>query len=129
MRASREKDCMKYVLAVLALLVFACVIPGAVAQDACKETSYGKCFSIHARFAVYTGDGVEDLWPVGSKRLLRVNSPSDQLEAMTSDGHLGEYFVFGDFVACPLEKEAPGKMRTVCIKEMKNLRRVKRKEE
>ena len=120
---------MKYVLSVLAILAVACIIPGAVAQNACKETGSGKCFSVHARFAVYTGDGVEDLWPVGSKRLLRVSSPGDQLESMTSGGYLGEYFVFGDFVVCPLEKEVPGKMRTVCIKEMKNLRRVKRKEE
>jgi hypothetical protein len=100
-----------------------CVIPGAVAQDTCKETGFGKCFSIHARFANYTGDGQMDLWPVGSKRKLGVSGASDQLEDMTSGG---EYFVFGDFVVCPLEKEIPGKKRAVCIKEMKNLRRVKR---
>ena len=120
---------MKYALIVLIIFALGCVIPGAVAQDACKEATYGKCFSVHARFAVYTGDGVEALWPVGSKRVLRVSSPGEKLEAMTSGAYLGEYFVFGDFVVCPLEKEVPGKMRTVCIKEMKNLRRVKRKDE
>jgi hypothetical protein len=36
------------------------------------------------------------------------------------------YFIFGDFVVCPLEKEIPGAMRSVCIKSAQNLRRVKR---
>jgi len=120
---------MKYALIVLVIFALGCVIPGAVAQDACKETVYGKCFSIHARFAVYTGDGQEDLWPVGSKRLLGVSGAGEKLEAMTSGVYLGEYYIFGDFVVCPLEKEVPGKKRIVCIKEMKNLRRAKRKEE
>jgi hypothetical protein len=120
---------MKYVLGVLAIFALGCVIPGAAAQDPCKETSYGKCFSTHARFAIYTGDGQEDLWPVGSKRLLGVSGAGDQLEGMTSGVYPGEYYVFGDFVVCPLEKEVPGKKRSVCIKEMKNLRRVKRKDE
>ena len=125
MRAPRERDCMKYVLGVLAIIAFGCIIPGAVAQDACIETRSGKCFGIHARFAVYTGDGQEDLWPVGSRRLLMVMAGGDRLYRMLGDG-LDDSYIFGDFVVCPLEKEIPGKKRAVCIKEMKNLRRVKR---
>lgn len=115
---------MKYILY---LLLLACiwVSPIALAQDSCNQTSYGKCFTIHARFAVYTADGVEDLWPVGSHRLLRVTAGSDRLYALLGD-RPSDFFIFGDFVVCPLQKETPGHMRRVCIKQMRNLRRVKR---
>ncbi len=38
-----------------------------------------------------------------------------------------DYFIFGDFEVCPLEKEIPGQMRNVCVKTARSLRRVKRK--
>jgi len=39
-----------------------------------------------------------------------------------------EYAVFGDYDVCPLQKDAPGEMRSVCIRKAENLRRVRRTE-
>jgi hypothetical protein len=71
------------------------------------------------------------LWPVGTHRLLRVTSglelPCKLLDDCSNIQTAGDYFVFGNFVVCPLEKDTPGAMRSVCIKSARNLRRVKRK--
>lgn len=95
----------------------------AFSQDACKPTSFGQCFTVHARFAIYQGDGVEDLWPVGTHRLLRVTSDTKRLSNLIGDP--GKYVLFGDFEVCPQEEDVPGKMRDVCIKQERNLKRVK----
>jgi len=115
---------MKYAFAMIAC-VFA-FTSAAFCSDACVQTNHGKCFSIHARYAVYTADGKEVLWLVGTHRLLGVVSGPEQLYLLQVD-HPSNFFVFGDFDVCPLTREIPGEMRHVCIKEMKNLRRVKRK--
>jgi hypothetical protein len=116
---------MLYVL----LPVFVLVTPFALAQDSCEQANYGKCFSIHARFAVYTGDGMEELWPVGSRRLLWVVSGNNNYELNRLLGDRpDDFYIFGDFIVCPLNKEVPGQMRHVCIKEMRNLKLVKRHE-
>jgi len=73
---------------------------------------------------------METLWPVGTHRLLRVKSGPDSLYKLLDDDRIrnaSNYFIFGDFVVCPLEKEIPGAMRSVCIRSARNLRRVKRK--
>jgi hypothetical protein len=116
---------MKYVLG-----IFACVFgitAAAYCSDTCVQTSYGQCFSIHARYAVYTGDGMEVLWPVGTHRLLWASAGTDQLDEMMGD-RLSDFYVFGDFVVCPQSKEVPGEMRHVCVKQMSNLRLVRRKQ-
>ena len=95
------------------------------ASNSCTQTKFGKCFSIHSRFAVYTGDGMEVLWPVGTHRLLWPASGTEQLEKLLGD-RPSDFYIFGDFVVRPLEKDVPGKMRHVCIQQMRNLRRVKR---
>jgi hypothetical protein len=99
------------------------------AQKACGESpSCGECFAFHGRFAVYTGDGQETLWPVGTHRLLRPVFGTDTLYKLLGEDtrYLDEYFIFGDFVVCPLEKDTPGHIRNVCIKSARNLRRVRR---
>lgn len=102
-----------------------------LAQDLCAQSSDGKCFKVHGRFAVYTGDGQQVLWPIGTHRLLRVISgleiPCRVLDDCSNIQTVGDYFVFGDFVVCPLEKDTPDAMRGVSIKSARNLRRVKRK--
>lgn len=97
----------------------------AIGSDSCVETKYGKCFSTHARFAVYTGDGMETLWPVGTHRLLWPASGTGPLDRLVGD-RPGDVYVFGDFVVCPLMKDIPGEMRHVCIQTMKNLKLVRR---
>ena len=109
----------------------------AIIDNSCGESSYGACFRIHARFTVYTADGQEVLWPVGTHRLLRSVSDNDVLYSVILGGKefeihefdemAGEYAVMGDFVVCPREKNVAGAMRGVCIKSAENLYRVKRK--
>lgn len=114
-------------------LVFAwlCLCTGsAPAQKVGDESSSSdKCFAFHGRFAVYTGDSQKTLWPVGTHRLLRPDYGSEPLLKLLGDdiSTLDDYFIFGDFVVCPLEKEIPGHLRSVYIKSARNLRRVKRK--
>lgn len=115
---------MKYSL--LVLLCVCGITSTAIGSDSCAQTSYGKCFSIRARFAVYTGNGMEELWPVGTHRLLWVASGTDQLNAVLGDNP-DDFLIFGDFVVCPLRKNIAGEMRHVCIKRAQNLRRVRRK--
>jgi hypothetical protein len=101
----------------------------AFAQNSCAQSlSSEKCFGFHGRFAVYTADGKQTLWPVGTRRILRVESGADPLLKFLGDDpvNANNYFIFGDFVVCPLEKEIPGAMRSVCIKSAQNLRRMKR---
>ena len=120
---------MKRLLQLIALSgLYAC---STLTQGLYAQSSYGKCFNIHGRFAVYTGDGQQVLWPIGTHRLLRVISgqeiPCKLLDDCLNIETLGDYSVFGDFVVCPLEKDTPGAMRSVSIKSARNLRRVKRK--
>ena len=115
----------------LLALSWICLFGGpAHGQKPCAESpSCGKCFAFRGRFAVYTGDGQETLWPVGTHRLLRPVSGTDTLYKLLGNDpdYLDDYFIFGDFVVCPLEKDVPGQMRNVCIKSARNLKRVKRK--
>jgi len=71
------------------------------------------------------------LWQVGTHRFFRVASgfelPCKLLDDCSNIQTVGDYYVFGDFVVCPLEKDTPGAMRSVSIKSARNLRRVKRK--
>ena len=101
----------------------------------CEQSLYGAGFRVHARFTVYTGDGQEVLWPVGTHRLLRVVSDTEPLyraimgkkeyEIHEFVEMAGEYVVFGDFEVCPLQKDVPGAMRSVCIKKAEHLKRVR----
>jgi len=116
---------MKHILTMI-VCVFGIAAP-AFSSDDCVQTKYGLCFRIHARYAVYTGDGMEVLWPVGTHRLLWAAYGTVKLD-MLLDNRMDDYFVFGDFVVCPLMKDVPGEMRHVCIQKMQNLRVVNRKQ-
>lgn len=109
------------------LLMFGCMgsvtTVAAYGSSACRQTKFGRCFHIHARYEVYTGDGMEVLWPVGTHRLLWAASGTDKLDTLLH-GHFDDSVIFGDFVVCPLTKEIPGEMRHVCIQQMRNLRRI-----
>ena len=121
---------------VLGLVLIARVLGSpATAEERCDESSYGACFRVHARFTVYTGNAQEVLWPVRTHRLLRVVRGAEPLYKVLTRGNddnfiqmADEYAVFGDFDVCPLQKDAPGEMRSVCIKKAENLRRVRRTE-
>ncbi len=127
-RCGRGCCAVKYVPLVFAWL---CLCTGStLAQKADDESSWsGKCFAFHGRFAVYTGDSQQTLWPVGTHRLLRHEYGTEPLLKLLGNDirTLDDYFIFGDFIVCPLEKEIPGHIRSVYIKSARNLRRVKRK--
>ncbi len=83
----------------------------------------GKCFSVHGRLSVYNGTPSIRLWPIGTKRLLGVIDPN---EASSTPGEPilpgnikrkldWDKDVLGDFEVCPLTKQKPGHMQTVCI--------------
>jgi hypothetical protein len=117
---------MKHFLSTVVLLLLA--FGGtAFAENACLETTHGKCFAFHGRFAVYSGDGMETLWPVGTRRLLYPEFGAEALEQrLSSSEDADTYFIFGNFVVCPLEEQVAGKMRHVCVQSVRNLRVRKR---
>jgi hypothetical protein len=127
-RCGRGSCVVKYFPLVFAWL---CLCTGsALGQKAGDESSSsGKCFAFHGRFAVYTGDSQQTLWPVGTHRLLRPEYGTEPLLKLLGNdiSTLDDYFIFGDFVVYPLEKEIPGHVRSVYIKSARNLRRVNRK--
>jgi len=85
---------------------------------------------------VYTGDGQEVLWPIGTHRLLGVASDTKSLYRVIMGGKefevhefvemADEYAVLGEFEVCPLQKDVPGARRNVCIKKAEHLKRIKR---
>jgi hypothetical protein len=99
---------------------------------ASKETT-DSCYWIRGRYAVNNGSCVRRIWPVGTNRMLCVpdNYEShyeffDKLfDAVYKDCGKDvdvEWYIFADFLVCPLEEDIPGTMRAVCIKSDKNLR-------
>jgi hypothetical protein len=119
---------VKYVPLVLACL-WLCTGSARAQKVGAESSSFGKCFAFHGRFTLYTGDSQQTLWPVGTNRLLRPEYGTEPLLKLLGNdiSTLDDYFVVGDFVVCPLEKEIPGHRRSVYIKSARNLKRVKRK--
>jgi hypothetical protein len=121
----------------LASLLVCFVLAGSLSvgqeHHCAKGVTYGKCFGVHGRFRVYTADGIDELGPIGSHRLYRVEDGADALEKALGDGDMerlaeiaSEYQLLGDFVVCPIEEEVRGKMRAVCVDSVGNLKRVPR---
>jgi hypothetical protein len=89
----------------------------------------GKCFNVHGRLSVYNGTPSIRLWPLGTKRLLGVidpndvaNTPGETILPVDIKNKLDwDKDVFGDFIVCPLTRQQPGRMQTVCIESGKNL--------
>ena len=89
----------------------------------------GKCSRVHGRLSVYNGTPSIRLWPIGTKRLLGVIDPNDTSSApgptilpLDIKNKLDwDKNVFGDFMVCPLTRQKPGRMQTVCIGSGKNL--------
>ena len=78
------------------------------------------CFTVHGRYAVYSADGQEEIWVIGTHRLLRPVKGSEPLQEKLR-GIENEKALYGDFKVCPLEKDTPGSMRNVSIEAWKNL--------
>jgi hypothetical protein len=109
---------MKSLLSILFLLLVPAV---AVAAD-CKETRFGECYQVHARYDIYA-DG-DALWPVGTKRFL--DATDGNLDGRLENAGWQDHSIFGDFMICPQSKQIHGHMQSVCIQSYKNLRLAKR---
>jgi hypothetical protein len=80
------------------------------------------CYTIHARYMFYTGDGVRELWPIGSHRKLWVEAGDEELMHKLGLDHPEKDALYGDFSVCPLEADKPGVMRHVRIASWNHLR-------
>ena len=116
------------------ILLTSSVIGGshfAPAPESCRSRSdvAGKCFKVHGRLSVYNGTPSIRLWPIGTKRLLGILDPNDVSNAPGPTILPPEIKskldwdkdVLGDFLVCPLTRQKPGRMQTVCIESGKNL--------
>jgi|ERR1041385_1348652 hypothetical protein len=89
----------------------------------------GRCFNVHGRLSVYNGTPSIRLWPIGTRRLLGIIDPNDVSNAPGStvlpveikNKLDADKDVLGDFLVCPLTRQQPGRMQTVCIESGKNL--------
>jgi len=125
----------QFTLIVIALLLLIVTASGSgrffPQASSCRARSdvVGKCFSVHGRLSVYNGTPSIRLWPIGTKRLLGIIDPNDASNAPGPTVLPGEIKnkldwdkdVLGDFLVCPLTRQQPGKMQTVCIESGKNL--------
>jgi hypothetical protein len=84
----------------------------------CKETNFGKCFSVHGRYNIYA-DG-DAIWMIGTKRLLE--TIDDKLDNMLERAGWEDHSVVGDFVVCPESLYQPRQKQSVCIQSYKNIR-------
>lgn len=101
------------------VLAFLLVILTALTRAVdCKQTTYGKCHSLHGRYNIYA-DG-DALWPIGTNRLLETTD--DRLDQMLEKAGWQEHSIVGDFVVCPTSPYVLGHKQSVCIHSYKNLK-------
>jgi hypothetical protein len=99
---------------------------------ACKTSQkiVGRCATIRGRFFVANGTPAIRIWPIGTRRLLGVTDgqgdPEGQstvpvnvkrlmgLDAFSRD-------IYGSYEVCPLTRQMPGHMQTVCIERASHL--------
>src|SRR5215469_3395367 len=93
-------------------LVFALLFLASVLTTAQRKPQ--ECFTVHGRYAVYIADGQEEIWIIGTHRLLRPVKGSEPLQEKLH-GIENQKALYGDFTVCPLEKDTPGSMRNVRI--------------
>ena len=89
------------------------------------------CFTVHGRVDLAQGMGWI-MWIVGTKRLLSVvgmakfypdgvDELPPEVTRLVLRGAPGDISVFGDYEVCPLSKDVPGQMRSVCINHASHL--------
>jgi len=66
------------------------------------------------------------IWRIGTDRFLRaedeeIKLPDNLDKAVSKAGDAYGRDIFGDFEVCPLTKERPGEMQTVCVESTNRL--------
>jgi hypothetical protein len=88
----------------------------------CTETTFGRCFSVHGRYAIYAN--ADGIWIVGTKRVLRTTD--NRLDKMIMQkGDWLDYAIVGDFQVCPRSIYKPGRLQQVCMQRYENIHIVK----
>jgi hypothetical protein len=85
------------------------------------------CYKVRGRLNAWNGGpATEKIWVVGTKRLLAVYEPPDgkMIAPKAIVDHLHDFFtqIYANYEVCPLVKESPGDMSSVCIESAKNIR-------
>jgi hypothetical protein len=85
----------------------------------------GACFTVHGRLTGCAGSPTFRIWRIGTQRILGVEDPTgdpvgepllpEPLQTTMLDAGPCGTAAFGDFTVCPLEPDAPGVMRRVCV--------------
>jgi hypothetical protein len=84
----------------------------------CSKPPVETCAKRHGRLSSQNGIPLR-LWLIGTKQVFAVANSIESLPSevrpyleMTSEDHS---YIYGDFVVCPLELDAPGNMRQACL--------------
>lgn len=100
------------------VLFTAATSPTAQQSWTCSERPVEPCSKRHGRLSSQNGSPLS-LWLIGTKRVFAVANSIESLPSeirryleMTSEDHS---YIYGDFVVCPLELDAPGRMRRACL--------------
>jgi hypothetical protein len=88
----------------------------------CAQRPVEACFRHHGRLSSQNGVALM-IWLLGTTRIVRVENevadlPFGKYLEMTSPDHS---YIYGDFEICPLDRDRPGHMRSVCVLGAENL--------
>ena len=86
----------------------------------------GPCLTVHGRMHAYSDNVVLGVWPLGTKRLLKVVEdpkvgalPTNLVDLLDAGNK-----IFADFTVRPLTRSRPGVLQEVCVAGAKNIRTV-----
>ena len=84
----------------------------------CRAQPVEPCFKHHGRLSSQNGIALK-IWLIGTTRMVALDNDFDSLPPvvrkyleMTSPDHS---YIYGDFDICPLERDTPGHLRSVCV--------------
>jgi hypothetical protein len=126
----KRNDMKEYLFtAIYFIFIVFAVSSGSVADEidvekGCQDNPFvvGECFLVHGRIRLYNGTPSIRIWPIGTKRLLGVLPPENEIMPLNVFKHIAWGIdIFGDFVVCPFTKEQIGHMQCVCIESASNL--------
>ncbi len=114
----------------LILICFSLVLlPAAIAED--------RCMTIHGRAHLYGGDGQLRIWRIGTHhdfepdestwgRVINwLNAGVTESDRKNYASPASEYYLFGDFVVCPVEPFKKGSVQRATVKSVTHRRYVR----
>jgi hypothetical protein len=87
----------------------------------CPAPPVEPCVTHHGRLSSGNGSG-RTIWLIGTTRRVKVDNGIPPLLDKYLDMASSNYsYVYGDFDICPLERDEPGHMRSVCVTDANRL--------